>query len=379
MRSNLLLITVAFAAGLSALAAAGAFVVGMWQYVAINRQAAAQLFDTAQSVAAYVTDQQLVRLELTSKTIAGNAGLIAAVAELTTPNEAGAPPRNAAPLHDLLDERRRDASIDAAVVLDANGKVITTAGENFLSEHDVSALPMVAKSRHDFMQASGTIEGDPRLPMVTVTPIANGKELIGQLVAGMRGDGASLHTMAGIAKVKFALIVAGPSGVQLANSTLDGDDAERLATAIARDQQRWRQASSGSTEMEIAIGHRAWIARSMPLSSTRTKDRLLALIPVARGDDVFHAIASPLIAATVAAALLILILSAILWRRGVVPLTAMTDLSARAARGDFALELKPGGFAVMRRVADFVNYLLRELDRHRVPHGVPKRRSTDHR
>ena len=377
MRTNLLLITIAFGAGLAALAAAGAFAVGIWQYVAIQRQAAAQLFDTAQSIAGYVNDQQLIRLELSSKAIAGNAGLIASVVELTAPNAEGAPPRNAAPLHDLLDERRRDASIDAAVILDANGKVVASCGESFLSEHNVSALPMVAKSRLDFMQASGTIDNDPRVPLVAVTPLANGKDLIGQLVTGTRGDGASLNIMAGIAKVKFALLVAGPSGVQLANSTLDGEDAERLASTIARDQQRWRQSSNGSNELEIQIGNRTWLARSMPLSATQTRDRLIALIPAARGEDILHAIASPLIVAAGAAMVAIAILSAILWRRALVPLTAMTDLSARAARGDFALELKPRGFAVMRRVADFVNYLLRELDRHRVPHGVPRRRSTD--
>jgi hypothetical protein len=58
-------------------------------------------------------------------------------------------------------------------------------------------------------------------------------------------------------------------------------------------------------------------------------------------------------------------------------LSSIALLSARARRCDFALELKPEGFAMVRRVADLINYLLRELDRHRVPHGVPRRRATD--
>jgi hypothetical protein len=66
-----------------------------------------------------------------------------------------------------------------------------------------------------------------------------------------------------------------------------------------------------------------------------------------------------------------------IWRRGLAPLAAVGNLSERARHGDFALELKPEGFAVVRRVADLINYLLRELDRHRVPHGVPRRRATD--
>jgi len=47
--------------------------------------------------------------------------------------------------------------------------------------------------------------------------------------------------------------------------------------------------------------------------------------------------------------------------------------------GDFALELKPGGFALNRHLGNLLKYLLKELDRYRVPHGAPRRRATDTR
>jgi signal transduction histidine kinase len=67
------------------------------------------------------------------------------------------------------------------------------------------------------------------------------------------------------------------------------------------------------------------------------------------------------------------------WRRGVAPLVAIANLSERAMHGDFALELKPRGFALVRHLGNLLNYLLKELDRYRVPHGAPRRRATDTR
>jgi hypothetical protein len=80
--------------------------------------------------------------------------------------------------------------------------------------------------------------------------------------------------------------------------------------------------------------------------------------------------------------LALLLLAALLivgWRRGVAPLAAITNLSERAMHGDFALELKPQGFALIHRLGTLLNYLLKELDRYRVPHGAPRRRATDTR
>jgi hypothetical protein len=47
--------------------------------------------------------------------------------------------------------------------------------------------------------------------------------------------------------------------------------------------------------------------------------------------------------------------------------------------GDYALKLEPTGTPLVRRVGQAFNHLLAELDRHRIPPGVPHRRATDRR
>ena len=80
-----------------------------------------------------------------------------------------------------------------------------------------------------------------------------------------------------------------------------------------------------------------------------------------------------------AAALLLRLLVAAFWRNGVVPLTDIANLFERATHRGFALEVKQQGFALIRRLGSLLNFLLRELGRYRVPHDVPRRRSTDSR
>jgi hypothetical protein len=77
------------------------------------------------------------------------------------------------------------------------------------------------------------------------------------------------------------------------------------------------------------------------------------------------------------AILLVVLLLLIAWRGAVSPLLAMDALAARAAHGDHALQLRVRGFGPVRRIAASCNRLLQELDRYRVPPGVPRRRATD--
>jgi hypothetical protein len=77
--------------------------------------------------------------------------------------------------------------------------------------------------------------------------------------------------------------------------------------------------------------------------------------------------------------LALLILIWILWHAGMWPLIRIVELSDRMVLGDYALKLEPTGTPLVRRVGRAFNHLLAELDRHRIPPGVPHRRATDRR
>jgi hypothetical protein len=60
------------------------------------------------------------------------------------------------------------------------------------------------------------------------------------------------------------------------------------------------------------------------------------------------------------------------------PLMAISNLAAHLSHRDFALEIRPKGFPLVRNVQNVVNQLLRELARYRTAPGTPHRRATDH-
>jgi hypothetical protein len=221
------------------------------------------------------------------------------------------------------------------------------------------------------------LDDDARLPVATATPITQDSELKALLVTGVRVPPGLPRIMSGIARAEFALIAIDPTGPSVVNSTLATKTAEQLSAAVENDRKRWVNAAPSS--FEVLIDGRAWTARAVALQPGGRKGYLVALVPPTHTEALLHAVAAALIVAMMAALLLLAALLVVGWRRGVAPLMAIANLSERAMHGDFALELKPQGFPLIRHLGNLLNYLLKELDRYRVPHGAPRRRATDAR
>jgi len=133
------------------IAVAAASVV-LWQYGAIDRQASTHALDTAQSVHKYVQEQRVAHLEEASRTIATNPSFVSYIAQALSTND-GHGAIDVASIRDLLDERRHDAGLDAAAILDASGKAVASVGDTLSSERDWSALSVVAQVKKNPAQA----------------------------------------------------------------------------------------------------------------------------------------------------------------------------------------------------------------------------------
>jgi hypothetical protein len=375
MRNKALVATAGFGLVLAACIIGGTLAVGLWQFDTLRSQTTAQVLDTAISVGTYVNEQRARQLELVSRNIAADASFSPQIIQLLGAREAAADTGDAAAIRNALDERRRSAALDAIALLDANGKLVAEIGDTFLAEHVLGSLPFVIKSRAEKVQASAVLDDDARLPVATATPITQDSDLKAVLVTGVRVPADLPRTMSGVAKAEFALIAIEPTGPSVVSSTLGPQSAEQFSAAVENDRNRWVNAAPSS--FEVRIDGRAWTARAVALQPGGRKGYLVALVPPAQTEALLHAVAAALIVAMIIALLLLATLLIVGWRRGVAPLVAIANLSERAMHGDFALELKPHGFPLIRHLGDLLNYLLKELDRYRVPHGAPRRRATD--
>jgi hypothetical protein len=377
MRNMPLAATAGLGLALAACIVAGTLAVGLWQYGTLRSQTTAQVLDTAISVGAYVNDERARRLELVSRDIAADASFAAQIIQLLGARDAAAETSDAAAIRNALDERRRNTALDAIALLDVDGKLVAEIGDTFLAEHALGSLPFVIKSRREKVQTSAVLDDDASLPVVTATPITQDADLKALLVTGVRMPVDMPRTLSRVAGADFAVIAIEPTGPSVVSSTLVQQSAEQLASTIENDRNRWVNAAPSS--FEVSIDGREWIARAMALQPGGRRGYLVALVPPAHAEALLHAVAPALIVAMIGALLLLAGLLVAGWRRGVAPLVAIANLSERAMHGDFALELKPQGFAMIRHLGNLLNYLLKELDRHRVPHGAPRRRATDTR
>ena len=339
------------------------------------------MLDTAQSIHKYIQEQRFAHLEEASRTIATNPSFVSYIAQALSSNDVHGT-IDVASIRDLLDERRHDAGLDSAAILDATGKAVASVGDTLSSERDWSALSVVAQVKENPTQASAILSDDKRVSMVTATPLMRGTDIQALLLTGVRIDEAAVRSLGQIGQSDLALIAFGPGSTSVIASTLDAQDAQQFSALATNGGTQWQDrltSGNGLESFDVDVAGRSWLARLAPLHRSSQKVFLLALVPPARRDAVLSALATPVIAGAVAAVLLLAVLLLWLWRRILRPLTVVGEFAARAMRGDHALELRLTGNGPVQRIATAFNQLLKELARFRVAPGIPQRRTTDHR
>jgi Double sensory domain of two-component sensor kinase len=381
MRTKTLLHSLFYGLLIGVLIAAGAAAIGFVQYQNINRQTATQTLDASQSVMQYVHERQVQRLQEVSNTIATNPSFVSYISQAMSADLPAGQLRDVASIRDLLDERRKDAGLNTAAILDVSGKVVASVGDNFLAERQLTTSPLVAQTRQSGNQTVGVLDDDKRLPLIVVTPLTRGSGVEALLVTAQRFDESALKSMAQIGRVDLALITLDPTGPRLVTSTLTAENSAALTSELGRLQDHFPKGASPAdkSDVDLNFGGRANSARTVLLHPGNDKALLMMIVPDARRNTLCAALGYPLLIGVLCALAIALIFSFLRWRRFIHPLTAVAEMSERAARGDYALQTNVTGSPLVRRLASAVNALLSGLDRHRVAPGTPRRRATDQR
>jgi HAMP domain-containing protein len=370
---------IAWGTALSLLIIAIAVLVAMSQSRAAGRQMAIHALATARAVQVQIAAERLKNLEHLSATIAANPNLLSSVAQALEPRSPVDPPADVTPLHDLLEQLRRVANLKAAAILDAEGGKVTTTGDIAFATIDFRSVPMVAQARKNSADAIGTFEGDNRVHFVAINPLRNGAAIVAFLLSADQFDDASVRSAAQAGQTDLALLALRANESRVLFSTLEGRDARDLPALAARRKDDWRSraAAPAPEPFDVEIGGRTWTALAAKLRPSSANTILLSLKPLTTSDAVLEAIAWPLLAGVLAGMIILAAILFVLWQRIIGPMATMVDLSDRARHGDYALAIKTGSSGLAGRLALAFNHLLNELDRHRPPHGAPRRRATD--
>ena len=380
MHPKSLPLTVLLGLAIGLLIAIASAAVGYWQFQGVSRQISKQILDTSQSVQRYIHDQQIQHLRELSNGIAGNSSFASYIAEAMSSSSVPGQTRDVASIRDLLDERRKDAGLDAAAILDVNGKLVAATGDSFFSESDLSTLPQVAQTRKDGSQAFGILETDKRLPLIAVTAVTRGSGVEALLITGERFDEAALKRMAKIGQIDLALVVMEPTGARLVSSTLDAHDAQVVSQALGKLENHFHVGAgqtSAADDAELDFEGQWRSVRFVPFHASDDKVQLMALVPEAHRQSICKVMALPLIVGAIGGTIFSIVIALVGWFRVTRPLLRMAELSDRAAGGDHALQASVSGSPLVRKIGTALNVLLSQLDRYRVTPGTPRRRSTD--
>ncbi len=304
-------------------------------------------------------DGRIEQLRLASHLVAGDPSFVAYVAEAVG---AGDIPS----LRDALEDRQRDLGIAFAIVLDADGFVLAQAGDLLTLEEDFSAEPLYVQAREEY-DAAGLWARGGQLFNAANVPIAAGALLQGFLITAEAIDDARADELRRInaTDVTFILTPADGPPARVA-TTLEPDMADALMAAAAAQPGLLGPAVGEGTapyHLEVELRRRPWLAQVRPLQDTggRTLGAAVYAASLAERIEPFRRISSIFAAVGLAAILIALLISFLLPRRVLAPISQLAEAAQAAAGGDYDQEIEAKSSDEVGQLASSFSTLLSEL------------------
>lgn len=255
---------------------------------------------------------------------------------------------------DLLRERQQEQGFDFAMLLDDRGDVMArtdgpASGLASLADDPVAG-PVIETLEAD----TGYWKRRDGVYQVSVVPLANGYELIGFLVTGLRIGDAFVGEITRISGAELAIFARQADGWQMTASTLEAAADRQLAEWLSRGVE-------AGVRSDIEIDRHDWrlavrrLGSNDMLAVTLT-DRALAL-------EGYRSILTVLWISVAAAVALALLLGGVMSRSLAKPIRQFADAAAFAAHGDYRQALPDTGHSgrELRQLAVAFSRLLADL------------------
>ncbi len=303
-------------------------------------------------------DSRLEQLRLVTHLVAGDPAFFAHVADSIDRGDV-------ASLRDALEDSHRDLGLAFAIVLDADGIVLAQAGDLLTLEEDFSAEPLYlqALEKHD---AAGLWARGDRLFNATAVPIAAGGLPRGFLITAEAVDDtlSDEPRRAGATEVTFILKPSG-GAPRRAATTLDSDMADALVAAVAAQPGLLASPGSDATprHLGVELRHETWLAQVRTLTDAGGGILGAAVYAASLEEqiDPFKRISRIFAAVGLAAILLALLISFLLPRRVLAPISQLAAVAQAAAGGNYDQQIHAESSDEVGQLASAFSTLLSEL------------------
>ncbi len=305
-------------------------------------------------------DSRLEQLRLASHLVAGDPAFFAYVAESLDRGDV-------ASLRDALEDRQRDLGLAFGIVLDPDGFVLASAGDLLTLDEDFSADSLYVQALEDYDAAGLWTRGD-RLYLAAVVPIAAGGVLQGFLFSAEAIDDVRAGELRRINGTEVTFILTPADGPLVRAATaLDEDMADSLMAAIAARPGLLSPVTAHSDapprQLEVELRGKDWLAQVTPLvdAGGRTLGSAVYAASLDEQIEPYRRIGTIFAAVGVTAILLSLLVSYLLPRKVLAPISQLAAATKAAAEGDYDQKIEAESGDEVGQLAAAFSKLLSEL------------------
>ena len=334
-----------------------------WQERNTSRIIESKTLESIRSVQRVSEALKRSELELKTGILASNPSFVGYVSQALAAGQEAGGVIDAVSIRDLLDERRRQYSLDFAGIIDPRGNSVVMLGSVMQTFQDISKSPLLARVRAGSTPATSLwCQGD-HLVLVTLAPLLRGDTVEAFLLTGVDINRDFVDPLAGSSHADVALIGFAPSGNTVVASTLGASLHPALLEAVATGtlSAKKEESDDAPSLLEVDLGEGNTTASAVFLFDSPDAGVMVSIIPASQRVLARKAIREPAMAA--AAALLVVI--ALIWwliqRRLMRPLGRLSEMSERILRNDFHVIAREDGDAGVAIVGRALNHSLASL------------------
>jgi hypothetical protein len=299
--------------------------------------------------------QQREALQLRAQLLANDPAFVDYVAQSLVPNPQAGGAVDSASITDQLEERR--SGYDVAVVLDTQGKPISTSGLLAKSRTSIQRDPLVVQAIALLKPVSGTWLVDGHVFWVMVNPLLRSNTLQGVLISALRVTNAFPNAISDITGTDVVLVNEGTAVAPLASNGFN----PQISDLITAKSGEILGASDDQVQATRAIDdQRAILARVIPLLISNGRAAWVVVEPFTATDQDVRGESAPLLLGIAVLGALAALLVILQWWRTWLPLQQMLDVVERAGSGDRHLMVRVTGSFIVRELRDHLNRLIQQ-------------------
>lgn len=263
---------------------------------------------------------------------------------------------------DQLGERQQQLGFDFAIVLDESGMLFTrTDRPNELGE-DISHEAMVGIVSGGEI-VSGLWEHEEGLYYAVAVPFGAGGLQVGSLIFTYSIDDIKAGELRDLVNTEILYLSTRGEGLRAVAKTLSQEELSDLLQHFEENPQLLQLEVSDSQQMRVALAHQKWLGQVRSLRDV-TGEPVGVLVNLASVDNQlapFLRIGRILMAVGVIAVLLALVVSYLLPKRVLQPMSELAAAAKRAAEGDYDQKIEVQSRDEVGDLAKAFGVLLSEL------------------